>query len=285
MAILLVGKHGRFARAFQELITNQYELVCFSFQDIQEQSFDALKSAVRSKLTHVIWSVGAGNSRNAEGSVELATLHLFRDKILKHSNDKPKFFYLSSGGTVYGRSPGLVDELSNTNPESLHGKQKIGCEIFVKEEFQEYFHSIFILRIANAYSLHASRNFQGLIEALMHSSIFGKDVTISVSPDSKRQYGRHIDYARFILDSLLDLDIGSQAIQTFNVANTEVLSIREIIEIFNDVFPNRIRVQWEYGSEETVILDSKFPPNVNYPWKSLKCSLQDFKAEFQDLLT
>jgi hypothetical protein len=52
-----------------------------------------------------------------------------------------------------------------------------------------------------------------------------------------------MNYNRFILDSLLDLDIGSQAIQTNNVANAEILSIRNIIKIFSVVFPNRIRVQ------------------------------------------
>lgn len=271
MTILVFGKNGRFAKGFIDQLNPFHDFIEISFNDFFETGLASIKEEFKRKeITAVVWTYGAGTSRVANKSLEIDALNKFELEIQRTNLVADKMIFLSSGGSLYGLNPGEVDETSPIQPVGIHGYIKAECENIVVEKISSHFRSIDILRIPNAYSLLSEESRGGLID-LMHYSIKTSNiVTINVDLLSRRQYASHLDYVSYISKWYLEKSSIDVGINIENIVGPETLSISEIIETFDNIYPNKLKIGIENGPESTVILKSQKKLNRFHRWCTLK---------------
>lgn len=273
MGNLIIGSTGRFALAFRGALEGKSETSSISFNQLSSMVFNLSDFLKIRSIENVFWTIGPGTSRTATTSREIEALQKFRELIVRESIEISNFHYLSTGGSMYGTNPGIVDESGSLDPVGQHGQKKLECEKFIAKELSDFFNTINIYRIANAYSLDYFSHSLGLIDSLFCSLKTGNYVRINVDPNSLRQYGTYNDYTNYIITYFVDSILSRERVNVYNVASAEILSIREIVTVFEENFPGKLKIEWENGKQDTVILKSRFVMGNEYRWKSLREAL------------
>jgi nucleoside-diphosphate-sugar epimerase len=189
----------------------------------------------------------------------------------QYSKNPQNFCFLSSGGAIYGRSPGIVSELSPANPETFYGEMKLECEQFLKREKELGNINLKILRLANAYGSAITGLNRNLIDVVMNEP----RLMLSAKTTSAKQYGTFDDYSRNILRLLGSTAYEKNDEVVKNIFPHHQYSIGEIIELVDTFRPdnNKIIVDFvsEKLSEETVILQNSSGSEITEDsWESLE---------------
>jgi len=284
---LVIGKNGRISTELMNQLGHYLDassLKNFSGRALlagneNENLFRHNSDAELDQNTY-IWASGSSGARSspAECAIDELALRKTIELIVDQDMKRPIFCYLSSGGTVYGNSPGHVNELSPLNPQSAYAEMKVRSEEFLRDIANESKIDLIVLRLANIYGSPITNAKQGLVDL----ALSGKLQKLSANLDSTKQYGTFRDYAANIIQ-ILNLKLTENwddKINTINVYPPHEYSIGKILDLAKGLSPldlqTLIRNQTEHVEEETVILEhvSKIPVIKGY-WGTLERYIQD----------
>lgn len=241
---IVVGENGRFSREFIRQMSEKTppsEIVNVSTRNFSSHEF--MNQLHKLLATHntfsdiIYWSSGSASNRSGadECRRDKASLVNFINLISTIDNYRPKFCYLSSGGTVYGKSPGLVHEDTPLNPESHYAEMKVASEELLCNQARMKLLTLNIFRVANVYGLLGLNSRQSLIEAALRKD----EINISVHLDSRKQYGTYGDYVSYIL-GYLEFNRENQSQVTIqNTFSPHEYSVGEILRITHGKNPTR----------------------------------------------
>ncbi len=139
-----------------------------------------------------------------------------------------KFVWISSGGTVYGRtSTDLISETHPTLPLSPYGITKLAIEKYAHMYFESKGLPIVCVRPANAFG-EGQRTYsgQGFIATAIASILDGRELTLFGEQGSIRDYLHVADVAAGIVAALLHGQPG----EVYNLGSSEGLSNRQVLD-------------------------------------------------------
>ena len=277
---IVIGKGGGFSQEIVRQIHQDgsknvsYNL---SMRDADSQEFQTRIDnilATQSRFADIlIWCAGSSSNRSNVSDCKKDEIKLqeFMDTILAKSIYTPNICYLSSGGTVYGKSPGVVSEISPLNPQSAYAEMKIRSEEFLARIASSGRIGIYIFRIANVYGSAHSKNRMSFVQAALKNP----EIFLTVNASSRKQYGTYQDYSSYILEYLDKFPLIPGSKLTQNVYSEHSYSISEILEITHPygAFKDRqtIRELGSLNEYENVHLTSvNSGANLNIKWRSLE---------------
>lgn len=139
-----------------------------------------------------------------------------------------KFVWISSGGTVYGRtSAELIPETHPTLPLSPYGITKLAIEKYAHMYFESKGLPIVCVRPANAFG-EGQRTYsgQGFIATAIASILDGRELTLFGEQGTIRDYLHVADIAAGIVAVLLHGRPG----EVYNLGSSEGLSNRQVLD-------------------------------------------------------
>jgi len=139
-----------------------------------------------------------------------------------------KFVWISSGGTVYGRtSAELIPETHPTLPLSPYGITKLAIEKYAHMYFESKGLPIVCVRPANAFG-EGQRTYsgQGFIATAIASILDGRELTLFGEQGTIRDYLHVADVAAGIVAALLHGRPG----EVYNLGSSEGLSNRQVLD-------------------------------------------------------
>ena len=141
----------------------------------------------------------------------------------------------SSGGTIYGRAAGRLNEQHVAKPFSPHGIAKYSAELF-GQYFQEKFGlAMDVYRISNAYGPRQRMDRkQGVVAVWMGQILRGETVRVFGDDSVRRDYVYVEDVARLMMHSLRDLD----ACGVWNIGSGIGTSILDLLRTFQKIIPH-----------------------------------------------
>jgi nucleoside-diphosphate-sugar epimerase len=277
---IVIGKGGGFSQEIvRQIHLDNSKSASYNLSTRDINSRDSRSQIDTFLATHeqfkdtIIWCAGSSSNRSSisDCNNDETKLHEFMETILTSSCYAPNLCYLSSGGSVYGKSPGVVSEISPLNPQSAYAEMKIHSEEFLARIASSGRIGVYIFRVANVYGSAQSSNRTSIVQAALENP----EILLTVNASSRKQYGTYQDYSKFILNYIVKspLNPGSMLIQ--NVYSEHDYSISEILEITRPygAFKDRKVIQ-ELGSlneYENVQLISVHPEsNLDIRWRSLE---------------
>jgi nucleoside-diphosphate-sugar epimerase len=277
---IVIGKGGGFSQEIvRQIHQDDSKNVSFnlSTRDTDSQEFQTRIDnilATQSRFADtMIWCAGSSSNRSNINDCKKDEIKLqeFMDTILANSTYTPTICYLSSGGTVYGKSPGVVSEISPLNPQSDYAEMKIRSEEFLGRIASSGRIGVHIFRIANVYGSALSNNRMSFVQAALKNP----EIFLTVNPSSRKQYGTYQDYSSYILEYLDKFQLIPGSKLTQNVYSEHSYSISEILEITHPycAFKDRqiIRELGSLNEYENVHLTSvNSGANLNIKWRSLR---------------
>lgn len=284
---LVIGKNGRISTELISQLGQTLDpstLKNFSTRDLlrgnkAENQFDHQFKAELNQNTY-IWASGSSGARSSPAECENDEVALREtiELIVNQDIKSPLFFYLSSGGTVYGNSPGRVNELSPLNPQSAYAEMKVRSEEFLRDVASENKINLIVLRLANIYGSRNTHAKQGFVDLALSGNLR----KLSANINSTKQYGTFKDYAANIIQ-IMNLKITENwdnKINTLNVYPPHEYSIGKILELTKGLssidLQTFIQNQSEHLEEETVILERAWNiPLLKEYWATLENYLED----------
>ena len=154
----------------------------------------------------VIWAIGGLAPPAAQADpglnrrLTLDPLALVLGRLSGHAG--VRFTYISSGGTIYGRTPHVATpEDHPVAPLSAYGEVKVEAERLVADMAARGSFDALVLRVANAYGPgQDSRNGQGVVDAAFRHLVSGTPFTIFGDGSAQRDYVYVDDVAEVIAD-------------------------------------------------------------------------------------
>ena len=121
----------------------------------------------------------------------IPTLQLL--EAVRAAGTRPHVIYASSGGAVYGRTPGPAPrpfrESDPCMPITAYGIQKLTCEHYLRMAAEEGWLTASVLRISNPYgTLLSPARRQGLIGIVFHQLTNARPIQVFGNPDNVRDY-------------------------------------------------------------------------------------------------
>ena len=234
--------------------------------DDLEDGLDLLRGA-----SHVVWALGGLAPPAAQVDPEL-NRRLTLDPLVKalgwlSDADEVRFTYLSSGGTVYGRTPHVATpESTPVAPLSAYGAVKVEAEQLVADAASHRTLSAVILRVANAYGPgQDSRTGQGIVDAAFRHVVSRTPFTIFGDGSAQRDYVFVDDVAEVIAEQAT-LESCPEVI---NVSSGVAVSVEELLALVERT--TGIELQRRYVPQRASDLQ----------WSSLDHSLLDRHINFQ----
>ncbi len=282
--VLILGKGGRLAdsliRKIQTLEGAEDPLI-LSSREIGSKEFElAIESTEPSKensnLT-IFWCSGSASNRSpyAYCQSDIETLRNFIEICNKKIQVPPNFIFFSSGGTVYGNSPGIVNELSPLNPQTHYAEMKVKSEEFLLRIANDGRIKLAIFRLANLYGGEGLNNRKSIIEYALTRN----EIQLTVNPKSTKQYGTYDDYSEFVLKilKLFGPKLGHPVVK--NVFSEHSYSIENILKLTAALNPflesRRVLPPADYSRFENVTLTSTFDvTDFKFHWTSLQSYLE-----------
>jgi len=282
---IIIGKGGGFSKEIVrqlQLNTSKNTLYNLSTRDINSPDFHSqIDEILRTQNQYndkIIWCAGSSSNRSNinDCKEDENRLKAFMDTILLSNTYTPSVCYLSSGGTVYGKSPGIVSESSPLNPQSAYAEMKLRSEEFLLRIASSGKIAIYLFRLANVYGSAQSNNRMSFVQTALQKP----EIYLTVNAASRKQYGTYQDYSSFILRYLdhFPLKPGSKIIQ--NVYSGHDYSISDILEI---TYPYRasknryvIQESESVNHYENVLLTSvQSGATLDFKWLSLEEYLRE----------
>lgn len=157
------------------------------------------------------------------------------------SNKLEKYLFISSGGTVYGNSKGLiVNENAETNPISPYGVAKLLVEKFGYLNYALKDLPFISLRPSNPFGEGQWGNLgQGFIATAIHMAINKTPVSIYGAPGTIRDY----IYIDDLVDGVIAVLRLGQAGKTYNIGTGTGKNNMELLSIIEDEIPSLSPIQ------------------------------------------
>jgi UDP-glucose 4-epimerase len=169
-------------------------------------------------------------------------LQLFEEM---HRAQVRELVFFSSGGTVYGAHPGIIQEDTPQNPISVYGMVKSKTEASIRTEAKNGRIDFLILRPSNPYGLFHRNPHQGLINVTLRKIKAGEEIAVWGDGSVIRDYIYASDMAQCVVD-LLKSSTWNEA---YHLASGQTFSVKQILEkIQSQLGPFRVR----YESGRTV---------------------------------
>lgn len=181
------------------------------------------------------WCAGSAKTSSTKEACE-KDLNALKSFLLTSSVMATPFnlVFLSSGGTVYGNSPGEVDETFPVNPGNYYAEMKVACEVLIQEAANQGQLKALVLRLANVYGHTSPMKPSGLVDLAVHS----KHVNIFSSLSSTKQYGLNCDYSKNLINIIDCFGEPNFRLEIRNLFPPQYFSVNTIIELVQE-FSNR----------------------------------------------
>lgn len=166
-------------------------------------------------------------------------------------NNVKKIIFISSGGTVYGKSKGKpFKETDETNPINSYGIQKLTIEKYIQLYHHLYQLDYRIIRLANPYGpgQNPHRN-QGVVTKFVYNMVHEIPVQIFGAGDVIRDY-IYIDDA---IDGIINITQAEADQRLFNLGVGQGHSIKEIVEIIEKVSGKKFTIMYEKERDVDVL--------------------------------
>lgn len=208
----------------------------------QNTEFDNIISG-QDVVYHLISTNNPTSSNKNVGS-EIATNIIITINLLEACvrNKVKKIIFISSGGTVYGKTDGQpVKETANTKPITTYGIQKLTIEKILY--LYNYMHQLdyVIFRLANPYGPYQRPNGKlGVISTFVNKAIHDEEVVVYGDGNVIRDYIYIDDAVRCII--LLSNMVLSEHV--FNLGSGIGYSVNDIIERIERVLDKKLAVRY-----------------------------------------
>ena len=119
---VIVGRDGRLARALLKNAAKDLNKELIFNISARNLEIDLISTRlIPSQTLNVIWSSGWAGARSDKETCkeDFRLFALFIDRLFDLKCNHINFIFLSSGGTIYGNSPGPVTEFSSESKFSL----------------------------------------------------------------------------------------------------------------------------------------------------------------------
>jgi UDP-glucose 4-epimerase len=138
-----------------------------------------------------------------------------------------KLIFISSGGTVYGRSDAArVAETARTNPISAYGVSKLTVEKYIQLFHHLHQLDYAILRVSNPFGPFQSPvHGQGLIASLIRNALTGAPVDIWGDGSTVRDYL----FVEDLIDAIVAVTLHAGVDRLFNVGSGIGRPVRDVI--------------------------------------------------------
>ncbi len=144
----------------------------------------------------------------------------------------PKLIYLSSGGTVYGDTPGMpIPEAHPRDPMSSYGIVKAAIENYIAMYSATAGFQFLILRVSNLYGPRQGHiGVQGVIPTLCRRILDGEPIKIWGDGSATRDYLHISDLMAFITAAITQCATG-----IFNVGSGTGTSLNQLLALFAEI--------------------------------------------------
>jgi UDP-glucose 4-epimerase len=234
MSSLIVGSRGFIGSSLSSHV-NQSNLVLID-SEASLKEFAQIKRKIQ--FNNVYWLAGrAKPSTVAQGPIELHSDFVSLSTFLSNTYIQfERFFFLSSGGCVYGPDSGPFHERSETFAINQYGEIKLLCEKLLIETLKE---KSVILRVSNIHGINQAANkSQGIIPHWLADLKDKRPLKIYGSFSDYRDYLSVDDLIRAIMKITELTTVG-----IFNIGSGEKLSINDVLESFTKVLGYRPSVE------------------------------------------
>lgn len=138
-----------------------------------------------------------------------------------------KLIFISSGGTVYGRTDGIaLTEAAPTNPISAYGVSKLAVEKYIQLFHHLHRLDYAVLRVSNPFGPFQSPvHGQGLVASLIRNLLTGEPVEIWGDGSTVRDYL----FVDDLIDAILAVAAHEGAHRLFNVGSGIGRSVRDVV--------------------------------------------------------
>ncbi|MFZ7131942.1 MAG: NAD-dependent epimerase/dehydratase family protein [Eubacteriales bacterium] len=158
-------------------------------------------------------------------------------------NDVKKFIFVSSGGTVYGRTTDIpIDENHPTNPICAYGVQKLTIEKYISLYNHIYGLDYKIIRLSNPYGKFQSIDSGvGVITNFTVKCIKREPIIVFGNGETVRDY-IYIDDA---IEGIINIIDSKSNFKLFNLGSGKGTSLNDIIELLKKKVDDNIVVKYK----------------------------------------
>lgn len=164
--------------------------------------------------------------------------------------DVKKVVYISSGGTVYGEQPGVLNEKDKLLPFTPYGISKVAVEHYLDYFKRKENLNYDIYRLSNPYGLGLEKLGFGVINTWVKAAQEDKEIVLYGDGSVAKDYIFIQDAIFFIAQSVYQ-DLNS--CNVLNVNSGETVTLREIIETISKVSGKELRID----SRDSLVSDNK----------------------------
>jgi len=157
------------------------------------------------------------------------------------------FIYISSGGTVYGKTEEkIILESHPTNPVSHYGIIKLASEKYVQMYCNQYGMGYQIVRPSNVYGPgQIPFRGQGIVSTVFASALQGRPATIYGRGENIRDYIYIDDFCRWLIELT---ESGNQG-EIYNAGSGRGHSTIEIMDLIQNTLGNTTDLKFEFAPE------------------------------------
>ena len=152
-----------------------------------------------------------------------------------------KFVFISSAGTIYGRTEHAAKETSFTSPFSPYGITKLTMEFFLNYFNARCNINFDVYRVSNVYGEGQDVNKgMGIINTFLEHIVSNSSIHVFGNGENVRNYLYADDFAELLT---LSLRAGSQS-EVYNVSSNDTVSINELVSIIKSVVDENFEVKY-----------------------------------------
>lgn len=157
--------------------------------------------------------------------------------------NKIKKVIFSSSAAVYGDSDVVVTEDTRTNPVSPYGTSKMLAENKIRKMAKDDLEYV-ILRLFNIYGKKQNKRTSDVISTFQANIAKNKSLVIYGDGQQTRDFVSIKDVIH-----AFDCAIKTNSVGTYNIASGKSISIKELSEIFLDIYNKEIRIKYKPGKK------------------------------------
>lgn len=201
--------------------------------------------SITKNIDVVVHLISTTNPSNANYQIDMTENVLPTLQLLKAcvKNSIKKFVFVSSGGTVYGRTDEVfINEEHPTNPICSYGIQKLIIEKYILLYYENHGLDYSIIRVSNPYGKYQEiASGVGAVSNFTLKSLNSEPITIYGDGKITRDY----IYIDDVIKGINNIINSENATGIFNLGTGIATSLNEIIEILSEIVGNDIDVKYK----------------------------------------
>lgn len=294
--ILIIGGTGFIGRNILDtLLCGDYNIFLLSrkkhHEDLKEIDIniiegsladtDLVKSIISKHKIEVLLHLASNlipSSNQEQFDEEMNNIILPTFELLNFVSEKNiKIIYFSSGGAVYGKVEGKINEQNECEPINFHGYSKLIIEGYIKLLSKVNNLRYLILRPSNVYGKYQRLDSkQGFIAVALGKMLSNQHIEIWGSGNAIRDYVNVLDIAATV-KSILERDLENK---TFNLGTGFGHSLIDVVHLLEEALKKSATIIYKDGRDvdlDEMILDiSNIESSVDYKPRKLQQGIKDF---------